>query len=63
VPVKDEKVVAFVDAFRERHGRDPSIRDIQVQFNGMPSSTAQRYRKQRGSDGGNVANIATLTMA
>ncbi len=56
---KDTKVVAFVDAFRRRHGRDPSIRELQGAFAGMPSSTAQRYRKQ----GSKLGQVITLRVA
>lgn len=43
---KDANVVAFVDAYRRRHGRDPSIRDLQAAFPGLPHSTAARYRRR-----------------
>src|SRR5262249_20587680 len=60
VTQKDAKVVAFVDAFRRRHGRDPSIRELQGAFAGMPSSTAQRYRKRQG---GKLGTVTILRVA
>lgn len=42
---KDSTVLAFVDGFRRRHGRNPSIPEMTAAFPAMPSSTAQRYRR------------------
>ncbi len=41
---KDAKVLGFVDAFRAKHGRDPSMVEIRAAFPAMPRTTAQRYR-------------------
>jgi hypothetical protein len=40
---KDARIVAFVDHYRARHGRNPTARDIVAAFPGTPRSTAQRY--------------------
>lgn len=42
---RDQKVVDWVAAFRQRHGRDPMIPEVQAAFPAMPTSTCQRYRK------------------
>lgn len=42
---KDPTIVAFVDGFRARHGRDPRIPEMQARFPGMPGKTANRYAK------------------
>ena len=54
---KDAEVVKFVEQFRARHGRDPSIPEVQAAFPGMPTSTAQRYRK------GDTSNVIRLRVA
>ena len=59
VKERDRKVVAFVDRYRAAHGRDPSIPDMLAAFPGMPTSTAQRYRKA----GGNVVALPPLRVA
>lgn len=46
---RDGKVVAFVDRYRAAHGKDPSIPEMLAAFPGMPTSTAQRYRKSGGN--------------
>ena len=55
--MKDARVVKFVEQFRARHGRDPSIPEMQAAFPGTPTSTAQRYRK------GDTSNVTRLRVA
>lgn len=41
---KDETVVAFVDAFRLKHGRSPTYPEMRSQFHDIAKSTAWRYQ-------------------
>lgn len=42
-PKKDDKVIAFVGEFRKRHGRNPTIPEMQASLDGIARSTAHRY--------------------
>lgn len=42
---KDETIVAFVDEFRKRHGRDPTYPEMRSRFQGIAKSTAHRYQR------------------
>ena len=47
-PVSDERerVVSWVRAYRQRHGRSPKIPEVQKAFNGLPRTTAWRRIEQ-----------------
>jgi hypothetical protein len=40
---RDSEVIDWVRAFRQRHGRSPSIPEVQSQFATLSKSTAWRY--------------------
>lgn len=44
---RDPNIVSWVDAYRERHGKDPSIPEVQRAFKGLGKTTAWRYCKNR----------------
>jgi hypothetical protein len=42
---REAKVRTFVDAYREKHGRDPEPRDVRA-ATGLPRATAHRYQRR-----------------
>lgn len=41
---QDPKIVAFVEAFRQKHGRNPTYPEMRSEFQGIAKTTAWRYQ-------------------